>query len=373
MNREIRAAFPAALRWTYLNTAAIGPLPTVAVNAVTEQLNDVAARGSANTLDWIDRRERVRGLVGQMLGARSEDIAFTRNTTDGFCSLAAGMKWDRGDNIVSIASEFPANYYPWRTVRDVHGVELRLCSERDGRIDSDELCSMIDGRTRLVTVSAIQYETGARIDLARIAERAHRHDALFAVDIIQAFGAQPLDVRAMKIDAAAGASYKWLCAPEGVGIFYMNERARERVRPLSRGWSCVKDRWNFEDRSQSFLDDARSWETGMGGTALLCGPEASLRLLLGAGIERIAAHLRELSDFLCKIVPRERYEIVSDRGDQRSQIVSLLPTNGLSSREVTDRLAQERITVSARGPLVRIAPHLFNNYDDIECLAACLP
>ncbi|MBK9154906.1 MAG: aminotransferase class V-fold PLP-dependent enzyme [Chloracidobacterium sp.] len=373
MNREIRAAFPAALRWTYLNTAAVGPLPTVAVEAVAEQLSDVATRGSANILSWIDRRERVRGLVGEMLCADPGDIAFTRNTTDGFCALAAGMNWNAGDNIVSIASEFPANYYPWRTVQEDHGVELRLCPEREGHIDAEELCAMIDERTRLVTVSAIQYETGARADLERIAERARRHDALLAVDIIQAFGATPLDVEGMKIDAAAGASYKWLCAPEGVGIFYLSERARERVKPLSRGWSCVKDRWDFADRGQMSFDDTRSWETGMGGTALLCGLEASLRLLLSVGIEKIASHLRELSDFLCEIVPRGRYEIVSDRGDQRSQIVSFLPINGLSSKEVTKRLAHERITVSARGPLVRIAPHLFNNYDDIECLAACLP
>jgi selenocysteine lyase/cysteine desulfurase len=99
----------------------------------------------------------------------------------------------------------------------------------NGRIDIEELCSMIDGRTRLVAVSAVQYSSGFRLDLARIGKIVRSRDSLFAVDIIQAFGAMKFDLPAQFVDIAAGASYKWLCAPEGCGIFYINERARGRV------------------------------------------------------------------------------------------------------------------------------------------------
>lgn len=374
MNREIRESFPAARKFTYLNTAAIGPMPTVTLDAVNSQLAEVANGGSANLCEWIATKDRVRALLASMLGGHANDIAWTRNTSDGLCAVAAGMKWNTGDNIVSFAREFPANFYPWRSVRDRFGVELRLCGERGGRVDIDELCSMIDERTRLVAVSAVQYTSGYLLDLERIGRAARRHDALFAVDIIQAFGAMSFDLPAQYVDVAAGAGYKWLCAPEGCGILYLNERARQRIKPPSHGWTAVERPWDFADREQDLICSTRAWETGMGGTALLCGLEASLRLLLSAGLEKIATYLRELTDFLCEIIPLGSYQIVSPRSERgRSQIVALRPLNGMTSDEVEAHLARERVTVSSRSGLVRVAPHFFNSFEDIERFAECLP
>lgn len=374
MDQSIRDLFPAALSATYLNSAAMAPLPTVTVTAVRSQLEDVSNNGSVNLPHWLETKDRVRSLIASMLGVRPCDIAFMRNTSDGLCAAAAGLEWKRGDNIVTFAGEFPANFYPWKKLSDDQAVELRCCRETDGHIDVSELCSLIDEKTRLVSVSAVQYSTGFRIDLETIGKAARRADALFVVDIIQAFGALPLDLPSHYVDIAAGAGYKWLCAPEGCGIFYINERARQRVRPLSRGWTSVANPWDFEDRAQPLATDSRAWETGMGGSALYYGLEQSLRLLFDAGIEKIAAYLADLTDFLCEIVPTDRYRIVSQRGThEKSQIVSIRPNNGRSSESVVSSLRQENIVISARGNLVRIAPHFFNNFADIERFAACLP
>jgi selenocysteine lyase/cysteine desulfurase len=283
------------------------------------------------------------------------------------------MKWNTGDNIVTFAHEFPANFYPWRKLRDDLGVELRLCPERDGRIDADEVCSLIDERTKLVTLSAVQYSSGFRMDLERIGASARRADALFAVDIIQAFGVEPLDMYAQHIDIAAGASYKWLCAPQGCGILYLNERARERIKPASACWLGVKEPWDFGDTEQEHVLDARAWETGMCGFSLFYGLEQSLKLLRSVGVSKIAVYLAELTDFLCEIVPK-RYSIISSRASgEKSQIVSIEPRNGMTSAAVAEHLRRENIMVSARGRRVRVAPHFFNNFADIERLAEHLP
>ena len=374
MNRAIRSSFPAARSGVYLNTAAVGPLPVKTVAAVSSQLEDVSENGSANIAEWLRTKERVRRLIASMLGGSPSDVAFTRNTTDGLCAIAAGLEWKPGDNIVSFANEFPANYYPWRFVSDAFGVELRLCPEVNGRIDVEKLCSLIDGRTKLVAVSAVQYSTGFRLDLERIGRAARASDSLFAVDIIQGLGAMAFDLPGQYVDIAAGASYKWLCGPEGCGIFYINDRARTRIAPVSRGWTGVEQPWDFANRDQDVLTDARAWETGMGGTALLCGLESSLQLLIDSGIHSIAAYLEELTDFLCEIVPLERYEIVSSRiANEKSQIVSLRPLNGRTADEIAGALLRERISISSRGGLLRIAPHFFNTYDDLETLVEALP
>jgi selenocysteine lyase/cysteine desulfurase len=373
MNSYIRGLFPAASKYTYLNSAAVAPLPVSAVNAVAAQLRDTACNGSINMADWAVTKGRVRAAVAEMLGVRSDEIAFLRNTSDGLSGVASGMKWSKGDNIVSFDREFPANFYPWRRLRDEQGVELRLCPERDGRIDAEELISMIDGNTKLVSVSAVQYSTGFRLDLERIGRETRRADALFAVDIIQAFGVLPFDLPAQYVDIAAGASYKWLCSPEGCGIFYLGERARERVSRVPTGWASVGKPWDFDDTEQDFKPECTAWETGMCGTALFYGMEQSLRLLRDAGTGKIADYLEGLTDFLCEILPA-RYEVASSRANgEKSQIVSLRHREGMASDDIAAHLQGRNIIVSSRGNRTRIAPHFFNNREDIQILAENLP
>src|SRR5215213_829073 len=109
MNENIRKLFPVTGKYTYLNSAAVSPMPTVAVEAVLSQLKDVSENGTTNYTHWIETKNRARALVAEMLNVRSEQIAFMRNTSDGFASVANGLQWEKGDNIVSFEREFPAN------------------------------------------------------------------------------------------------------------------------------------------------------------------------------------------------------------------------------------------------------------------------
>lgn len=370
MNEEIRRLFPATQKYAYLNSAATAPLPTVAVEAALSQLKDVSENGAVNFNDWVAAKSRARDLVAEMLKVKSKQIAFMRNTSDGFASVANGLIWQKGDNIVSFAKEFPANFYAWRRVRDVFGVELRLCPERNGRIDLDEFVGLIDSNTKLVSISAVQFGSGFRADLERIGQAARKVDALFAVDIIQGFGAMPFDLPAQSVDVAAGASHKWLCAPEGCGILYLSERARERIAPTLVGWTSVAEPWNFDDSEQSFKPNALAWESGTGGAALFYGLEQSLKLLRETGAEKIENYLEELSDYFCEILDRKKYEIVSSRRrSEKSQIVCIKHRGGLSPTEIAARLQSENIIVAPRGERIRVAPHFFNNREDIEKLA----
>ena len=374
MNDSIRSLFPATQKYAYLNSAAVSPLPTPAIDAVRSQLEDVANNGSSNYLDWVATKNRARSLVAGMINVRPEQVAFMRNTSDGFAAVAGGLDWKNTDNIVTFANEFPANFYPWRRVRDRFGVELRLAPEREGRIDLDELISLIDSNTKLVAISAVQFASGFTADLARIGEAARAVDALFAVDIIQGLGGRGFDLPAMNVDIASGASHKWLCAPEGCGLLYVSDRARERVDPAFVGWISVETPWDFEDREQPFKPNALAWESGTGCSSLFYGLEQSAKLLTDTGLDRIAAYLDDLSDFLCELVAGKDYEIISSRAPgEKSPIVCIRHRNGWTSNEIVKRLEEENVIVSSRGDRVRIAPHFYNNREDIERLASVLP
>ncbi len=374
MNEQIRKLFPALEKYNYLNSAAVSPLPTTAIEAVNSQLWDVATHGSSHYPEWVETKNRTRGVIANMLNVKDEHVAFMRNTSDGLATIANGLEWKNTDNIVSFEREFPANFYAWRRVRDKFGVELRMCPERDGRIALDEFIGLIDENTRLVAISAVQFASGFRADLKMIGEAARNVDALFAVDIIQAFGTIPFDLPALKVDIAAGASHKWLCSPEGCGILYLSERARERVEPTLVGWISVGEPWDFKDLEQQFKPNALAWETGTGTSSLFYGLEQSLKLLNDVGIENIQTYLESLTDFLCETLPIDKYKIISSRkSGEKSQIVCVEPLNGVSSDEIFRQLESKNIIVSSRNNKLRIAPHFYNIREDIENLVEHLP
>ncbi|HKP68571.1 MAG TPA: aminotransferase class V-fold PLP-dependent enzyme [Pyrinomonadaceae bacterium] len=374
MNETIRSQFPASQKYTYLNSAAVSPLPTAAVDAVRWQLDDVAQNGVAHYLDWVATKNRARALIAGMLNVAPETVAFMRNTSDGFAAVASGIEWGAGDNIVSFANEFPANYYAWRRVRDRFGVELRLAPEHNGRIEMDEFVSLIDQNTKVVAISAVQYASGFTADLERISEAAHAVDALVAVDIIQGLGGRGFDLPALGVDIAAGASHKWLCAPEGCGILYVSENARDRVDPTFVGWISVDTPWDFEDREQPFRDNTLAWESGTGCSSLFYGLEQSAKLLTDIGLGKIQGYLEELTDYLCELLAGKNYEIVSSRAPgEKSSIVCVRHQEGLECNDIAKQLEEENIIVSPRYDRLRISPHVYNNREDIERLVAALP
>jgi cysteine desulfurase / selenocysteine lyase len=374
MNESIRALFPALKRFTYLNSAAVSPMPTTAIEAVASQMDDVSTFGSLHYLDWIDTKTRARQLVAQSLNVRPEQIAFTRNTSDGFASIANGITWRTDDNIVSFAREFPANFYPWRRIRDSVGVELRLCPERHGRIDLDELISLIDGNTKVVAISSVQFSSGFRADLERIGRAARAVDALFCVDVIQGLGAHGYDLPAQYVDAASGASHKWLCAPEGCGILYLSDRAHERIEPTLTGWISVETPWDFEDREQRYQPNALAWESGTGASSLFYGLEQSLKLMTGIGLSRIEAYLDNLTNSLCDGLADKHYDVVSSRHPgEKSAIVCIQHRRGLDCNELVKRLEDENVIVSPREGRIRIAPHFYNDQSDVDRLIDALP
>lgn len=374
MTPELRTLFPLTRNTVYLNHAAVSPPPTTTVEAVTSNLIDVQTDGSLNFRNWLAVKENARRLLAQLLGARPEQVAFMRNTSDGLSTVANGITWKPGDNIVTFNREFPSNIYPWLRVRDQFGVEVRMCEEQAGRINLSDFESLIDDRTRVVAVSHVQFASGFRSDLERLGRCARKHDALFVVDTIQSLGVISIDVEAEFVDVAAGAGHKWLLSPEGVGYLYLSDRARERVQPTLVGWVSVPDPEDHTNWEQGWNKGALAWETGTGPTALLHGFEASLKLLLKLGTREIEEYLAGLSDYLCEQLAKTDYEIVSSRlKGEKSQIVCIRHRGKLTPMELYFHLKQQRIVTAPRSDRLRIAPHCYNTTSELEKLVDALP
>lgn len=378
MNNTLRALFPVTERAIYLNHAAVSAPPIPTINAIQSQLADVSENGSVNFRQWLAVKENARRLLAGMLGARPNQVAFLRNTSDGLSTVANGLDWLPGDNLVTFRHEFPSNIYPWLRVRDAFGVEVRMCEERQGRIDLDQLISLIDNKTRIVAISQIQYASGFRADLERIGRAARDHDALLVVDVIQALGVVPIDVESELVDVAAAACHKWLLTPEGVGLLYLSERARERLQPTLVGWTSVPNPEDYGNFEQGWNEGTLAWETGTVPVALIHGLEASLKLLNEVGVGTIQTHLEMLTDYLCEglceRLKNSAYQVVSSRRrGEKSQIVCIQNTAGLTSIDLYAHLEKRKIITAPRGDRLRISPHFYNTREEIDELLSALP
>ena len=305
----------------------------------------------------------MRAEVARAIGARAADIAFMRSTSDGALMVANGLDWREGDEIILSDDEFGANAYPWLNLRD-RGVQTVFARAPRERLTVDTLERLATGRTRVVAVSMVGFSDGYRHDIAALGAWCRSRGVLFAVDAIQGFGQLGLDVKASNIDVCYFGISKWLLSPQGLSVVYVRPELVERLRPGTCSWRSVRDPMNFLDYGQELADGAQRYEGATINYPALAGFDVSLRLLLGAGLDRIQAHVLHLTDYLIGGAQRLGIPVVSDLNPKvRSGIVAL--GRRRSIEDLTKQADAAGVQVTIRDT-VRVSPHGYNTEDDID-------
>jgi selenocysteine lyase/cysteine desulfurase len=368
---QLRAAMPVAERWAYFDHAAVAPLSAPAAAATAKWLDEAAREGDTVWPQWDREVEQTRQTASRLIGAEPSEIALVPNTTAGINLVAEGLDWRPGDNVVTLADEFPSNLYPWMHLAD-RGVDTRLVPTDDGRVNLDELAARCDDRTRVVSVSWIAYASGCRRDLAAIGAAARSCGALFFVDAIQGVGAFPLDVRRTPVDFLAADGHKWMLGPEGAGLAYIRRVCLPLLRPIGVGWNSVVQGGDFSRIELNIKPDASRYEGGSQNMAGMLALGASLRLLESLGIEKVAAAILDVTDHACDRLEQIGARIISPRGaDERSGIVSFeLP--GADATAVRRRCLEKGVALACRGGRLRISPHAYNDEQDVDRLIESL-
>ena len=357
-----RAEFPSTAQLVHMNHAGISPLPRRVATAIRTFADEALLLDGAVYQRWEGRAERVRAAAGELIGARAHEIAFIRSTSDGLSLVASGLPWEPGDNVVTVADEYPSNVYPWFGLRRF-GVETRLLERPQLRFDAREIAAVMDARTRVLAVSAVDWQSGFRADLAALAELCRARDVLFVVDGIQAVGALRVDVGASGVDVLAAGGHKWLLAPEGCGLLFVSERVVERIRPLVLGWKSVVNAGAYLPYHFDLRDDAARLEPGSAAHLAIHAFGAAVDLLLEVGPAAIEARVLELTDELAVGLRRLGATVLSPRAPtERSAIL----TFALGDSPALHRaLIDAGIIVRPRLGGIRLAPHFYNDADDV--------
>jgi cysteine desulfurase / selenocysteine lyase len=362
-----RSEMPVAGRWAYFDHAAVAPLTGRARQALLDWADDVTANGVVPWHAWQRQVEETRRRAAALLHAEPPDVAFIKNTSEGVGIVAEGLPWQPGDNVVTAQDEYPANVYPWLNLAD-RGVEVRRVPGRDGRILVDDIRAALDGRTRLVSLSFVEFATGFRNDLDAVGGLCRERGVLFFVDAIQGLGVLPLDVSRAPLDFLAADGHKWLLGPEGAGLFWVRREVLDRLHPVGVGWNSVVHAHDFEHIELRLKPHAGRWESGslnVGGVVAL---GASLGLLLEIGVEAIATRVLELTEHLCEQARRIGLGVYSSRlPGEASGIVSLV-VPGVELRGLVRRLRDAGIVVNQRAGRLRVSPHAYNTPEELDRL-----
>lgn len=351
----LRRLFPALKSQVYLDIARCSPLSLPVLDALTSHHSDAAAAGAPRS-DWFELAERTRAAVSRLLNAGPDEIAFTKNTSEGLIAAAWALPLAAGDNVVALAEDHPNLRAAFAGLR-ARGVELRLCDGGRGLPDAAAFAPALDARTRAIAVSHVLSHDGRVADLQSISGLCQARGLHLVVDAVQSIGVLAFDVARLRPSFVAFGCNKGLLTPPGLGVLYC--RADLELRSAHYAGTGLVDPRLAGRPGERMKPGARRFETGIANYAGLAGLEAALRLIDGVGRAAITDHVLGLGAHLRASLRRAGLPApIAPCGSH----IHVLPVDGTFG----ERLAQRRVRVSQEEGGVRLSLALFSTPDDVD-------
>lgn len=362
--------FPVARGATYLAHAAVSPLPARVAAKMARFVQRCSEEGQFQHL-YRQEEAEARARAAILLGVEPEEIAFAASTSAGISSIVEGVNWQATDNIVVPDLDFPSTLYAARSVTRL-GVEVRRapCSAVDC-FSVPDLAPYVDKQTRLVLLSSINYLTGSAIDLEAIGEWLQKQGILFGIDGIQSLGAVPVCAR--NVDFLCADGHKWLLAPQGCAILYVNRRRFPDIRPILEGWKNVPDPRDYGRLQEPIGTSAQRFEPGSLNAVGIVGLHAALTLILGFGMSRICGYLTALRARLVAELTSKGYRVLGPAAREIPTPITSFASPRRDVKSLYHALNEAKVIVSLRrdpagGELIRVAPHFYNSSTEIDRL-----
>ena len=361
---DLKDEFPLDEELIYLNHAAVGVWPRRASDAVKAFADENMRRGATHYPEWMKVERQLRGQLKWLVNAESgDDIALLKNTSEGLSLVAYGLDWQPGDNIVTSDQEFPCNRIVWESLQ-AKGVALRL-ADISGDDPEAAMLSLVDEKTRLLSVSSVQFATGLRMDLARLGRACRERDIFFCVDAIQSLGALQFDVQSIQADAVVADAHKWMLGPEGLALFYISPEWRGRLKLHQFGWHMVERLGDFDTSQWSPAGSARRFEPGSPNMLGIHALHATLSLFQELGMAVVEKGVLERSSMLmAAISAHDELELVTpDVAGRYGGIVTFRCRylDRAGHADLYRQLMGEGVICAHRAGGIRFSPHFYTD------------
>ena len=369
-----RREFPICAQKIYCAHAADAPLPRRVAAAMHESI-ERATVDSRNYDGELERIEETRGLVARLLACETEEISFTGPTASGLNTVANGLDWNDGDEVVCYLDDYPADVYPWLALERRGVRPVLLETARLGEITPEIVERALTKRTKLVALASANYISGYRIDLDAIGALCAERGVLFSVDAIQTVGVAPVPLR--HVDFASAGAQKWMLGPSGAGILFVKKSRRELLRPaIIGGWNVVSRNF-IAQRDVQFESGGRKFEPGAYTHTVLAGLKAAVELLLEAGANEVWNQSRLLTHSLREQINAAGFEFLSPTEEKNRSGILTFRHPQIAGERFFDALTKNDVVVSLRYDRanrgwLRISPHFYNTEAEMTKIAELL-
>jgi selenocysteine lyase/cysteine desulfurase len=331
--------------------------------------------------------------VAEFFGAGVEDLALTSGATQALNTVAAGLDFTPGDEILTTAHDHPAAVYPWllqakRRGLKVNQIALPKPIPAPAQV-LEAFSAALTERTRLMCFSHVQYTDGSVLPVRELCTLAREHNVLTLVDGAQAAGMVPLNLSALGCDFYAASLHKWLSGPAGTGFLYFGEGTRFRLWPAvvasAHDWDAV-DRFGAPDAPLP-TDYRAAWPASLRkfsqddpyATPLWQSLLPAVALQREIGAERVAARIRELAWYLRMELQRiDGVRVLTSTHPEMWAGIVSFEIPGIDLGELVAALGEARIVVrrvqhaGATFDAVRASAHVYNDFSDLDRLASAV-
>lgn len=385
---QIRKDMPLHGNYVYVNSAAASPPPRQVVDTSIDYLQKTASLGPylpSFREEVYQKIEETREKAAKFIGAKTSEMAFVKNGTEGINFIANGLTWNKGDEIILADIEFHSNYTPWLKLRDKKKVHLKIIkTDFSGVIDVNLIEQEISNRTKLITVSHLSNASGALQHIEKICEIAKKRDVLTLINASQTLGLIPINVQELDCDFLTGCGRKWLRGPEGSGILYIRESLVESIEPTIIGWGGTT--WDFETNEYYYLSTARRVEAGCPIVPSILGLGAAIDYAQNIGIEEIVTKVEALTRYsFQQLSVIEGIAIYGPKNIENRLAIIPFNVEGLHPDEITNYLEKNNIIIESGtfmanmllqhygiNKMVRISPHYFNTKVEIDFIVTLI-
>jgi kynureninase len=371
-----RAEFPLLQKTTYLDNCSLGSMSNLSHHAMTSYAAQCDNFGAASWFipgGFLDILDTMRGDIAALIGAQKHEIGLAPNVSVALNSLTSALL-DPRDRVITTDLDFPSLVLGLRAKQRT-GIDVDVLGSPDGSsIPCEALEQALRRPAKLVATSRVFYGSGAVQDVGKVASLAHDQGALVLVDDYQATGQLPIDVREAGIDLLVGGSLKWLCGGAACAFYYVREDLIEKLHPTVAGWFGVEDQLEFNARSINWRSDARRFELGTPSLISVALASAGLQMINEVGVPAIRKQNIALISYLTEVMTAAGYRPrISTSAAEHSALVLVDINPRPDLDDLVLRLRTDYgVIVDARNGALRISPHFYNEFSDIDRLAAAI-
>ena len=358
-----RALFPLLASKAQLSSCSQSALSKPVSAAIARYLDSWRERGM-DWGGWATVLDDARAEFARMIHAEAQDIAVMSCVSDLASSVGNCLSFVPGKNGIVLGEiDFPSLGHVW-LAQQQRGATVKFVEpDAGGEIALEQYAQAINADTRLVSVSHVSYSNGFRQDIAAIGALAHAQEALFFVDAYQSMGAMAIDVVRDGVDMLVCGGQKYLLGCPGIAFMYVRRDIAQQLRPANTGWFGRVNPFAFDIRLLDYADGARRFDTGTPPYINAAAAGAGMQMLNRMGVEQVEAHIENLSRVAIETAANLGLPIASPRDPRRKGSNTAIRVN--DSAAVERRMAEAGFIVSARGPLIRVAPHFYNTEEEV--------